>query len=157
MKKIRVLFVCSGPGVRVRIAEAFLARYERFEAHSAQFEEMEGRLPPFVLDLMEEVGITLPNSFPPTVFKRKRDKEAFDFVITLCHASKTVVCPNFRVHVDAMYKTHAQRISWMVSDFRDLKKYSPDERQSVARSIRDEIEQNIKELVETVMAEGAST
>lgn len=144
MQSTRVLFVCAGPGVRARIAEAFMAEIPGIVAASAQFENREGTIPPFITQLMDEVGARIDGTFPVSVFERYNNKEPFDYVITLCHASTKVVCPIFLVNVDKLYQEEAGRLSWSIRDFRSIQAGNPEERRAQARIIRDEIRQNVE-------------
>ena len=63
MPSVRILFVCAGPGVRARIAEAFMATVPGVEAASAQFEDREGNIPPFIKQLMNEVDVQIKPTF----------------------------------------------------------------------------------------------
>ena len=150
MKKLRVLFVCSGPGVRGRIAEAFLNQYDQFKAESAQFEDRQGNLPSLIIQLMEEVGTEISTTFPKSVFERYLDKEGYDYVITLCHAKTKVVCPVFRSNVDMMYNKKAERLSWSIQDFRQIFSLSDAERLTRAREVRDQIREEVEKFISTV-------
>ena len=150
MSKNRVLFVCAGPGVRARLAEAFLSQFEDFEVKSAQFEDIEGKVPAFIQGLMEEISTDLQIAFPKSVFERHLKKEAFDFVITLCHASAKVVCPVFRTNVDILYGKEAERLSWAIPDFRSLMAIPPDQRMDKAREIRDSIKLEVLTFVKMI-------
>lgn len=147
---IRVLFVCSGPGVRSRIAEAFLNLHDGFEANSAQFENRQGPVPPFIEALMEEIQVELSSNFPTSVFDLHRQQERYDFVITLCQASTTVVCPVFRGNIDVMYGKKAERLSWTIDDFRSVSNLSGEERWEKARVIRDQIKQEVASFAQSV-------
>ncbi len=153
MQSIRILFVCAGPGVRARIAEAFMRDLPGVEAASAQFENREGKIPPFITQLMDEVGTRIGGTFPMSVFERFRNKEPFDYVITLCHASSKVVCPIFRVNIDKLYEEEAGRLSWSIRDFRSIDAGSPEERRAQARIIRDEIRQNVETFARALAAQ----
>lgn len=146
MPDVRVLFVCAGPGVRALIAEAFMSEVTGVKAASAQFEDKGGQIPPFITELMNEVDTRIAPSFPVSVFERFANKEPFDYVITLCHASAKVICPIFRVNVDKLYKQEAARLSWSIRDFRSIPAGSPAEYKEQARLIRDEIRKNVMTL-----------
>ncbi len=139
MGKVRVLFVCAGPGVRARVAEAFLRQIDDIDVASAQFEEIEGAVPSFISSLMAEIRVDIKTELPKSVFARHLDKEAFDFVISLCHASSKLVCPVFRTNVDVLYSKKARRLSWSIPDFRSLSTVPPDQRLDKAWAIIDNI------------------
>ncbi len=137
--KIRVLFVCSGPGVRGRIAEAILkSKYSQlFETESARFDDASGYIPRFILDLMAETGINLPREFPVSVFERHKNNELFDYVITLCNSSARVVCPLFTSNVEFLYRKDAERLGWAIPDFRSIGHLEGVEKIDAARDIRE--------------------
>ncbi len=153
MEMVKVLFVCAGPGVRARIAEAYLGTVPGVEAYSAQFEDRVGRIPPFITSLMSDVPVELKPDFPVTVFERFNNKERFDYVITMCHASAKVICPVFRVNIDQLYQKEAARLSWSIRDFRSIQAGSPEERRVQARIIRDEIQQNVETFARALTAQ----
>ncbi len=152
MEKVRVLFVCSGPGVRARIAQAFVHKTapDRIEAFSAQFENRNGYIPEFIKNLVEEVGLEIIEAFPVSVFGRHKSGQVFDFVITLCHASSTLVCPIFKSNVELLYKKNAEQLSWSIQDFRSLSDLSKDERMEKAREMRDMIAEEVQSLVKMI-------
>lgn len=143
--KTRVLFVCSGPGVRGRIAEAILNyKYPQlFEAKSARFDEARGQMSPFILSLMAETNIMLPKEFPVSVFERQKNNETFDYVITLCNSSTKFECPIFKSNVDFLYKKEAQRIGWAIQDFRSIGHLPETQKMDAARAIRELIHREV--------------
>ena len=152
MQAVKVLFVCAGPGVRARIAEAFMATVPGVEAYSAQFEDRDGSIPPFIVSLMSDTSTTLAPDFPVSVFERFHNQERYDYVITLCHASAKVICPVFRVNIDKLYEKEAARLSWSIQDFRSIVAENPEQRLMRAREIRDEIHQNVKTFADALVA-----
>jgi arsenate reductase (thioredoxin) len=138
----RVLFVCTHNGARSRIAEEFARRAaaERIEPCSASLEpDTIGPLPVFV---MREVGIELPTAAPKSVFDRYQDQERFDYVITLCDPSSSEQALLFLADVDALYDETAQRLNWVIPNFRTLSG-TEDERKARARQIRDRIQAEV--------------
>ncbi len=154
MKKLRVLFVCSGPGVRALIAEAYLNKLagDTLEGVSAQFEARMGYVPEFVHKLMAEEDIQISGEFPPTVFDRHQNDEPYDYVVTLCHASTQVVCPIFRSNVKVLYRQDAEKLSWSIPDFRSLSGLTGEERVTAARLIRKLIRLEVEKLIEHAIA-----
>lgn len=149
MKKLRVLFVCSGPGVRALIAEAYLNHLagDTMEGVSAQFEARMGYVPEFVHKLMADEGLEIPREFPSTVFDRHKNDEPYDYVVTLCHASTQVVCPIFRSNVKVLYRQEAEKLSWSIPDFRSLSNLTGDERAAAAKLIRNQIKKEVNKLI----------
>src|SRR4030042_1290948 len=84
MKTLRVLFVCTYCGTRSLIAEKLTNRLApgKIEAHSSSFES--GKINPLAIAVMKEVDIDLPTDAPKSVWDRFVEKEAFDWVVTLC-------------------------------------------------------------------------
>ena len=142
MKRKRVLFVCTHHGARSRIAEEFvkLAAPGKIEAHSSCFES--GIIGPLPIAVMQEVGIDLPAKSPKPVFERHKERDVFDYVISLCHAATTEQCPIFKTNVDALYAKKAESISWSVPDFKSLSG-TEEERKAGAREIRDKIKSEV--------------
>ena len=91
MKK-RILFICTHNSARSQMAEAFLKTLfpERFEAYSAGTQP--GKLNPFVVKAMGEVGMDISGNHTKSVDEFKGDK--FDFVVTVCDQAKES-CPYF--------------------------------------------------------------
>lgn len=158
--KIRVLFVCSGPGVRGRIAEAILnfKHAQLFDAESSRFEEVVGPvIPQFISDLMAETGITLPEEFPESVFERHKNSESFDHVITLCNSSTKFECPIFKNNIEILYRKDAQRHGWSIPDFRTIGHLKGAEKKNAARAIRELIHQQVDAFVSSIIQQQLTT
>ena len=142
MKREKILFVCTYNGARSRIAEEFVKRSapDKIEAYSSCFES--GEIGPLPIEVMREVGISLPTEAPKSVFKRFKEREVFDYVITLCHEATTEQCPVFKTSVDTLYAKKAQRISLSIPDFKSLSG-TKEERKARAREIRDLIKSEV--------------
>lgn len=124
------------------IAEEFAKKLAsgKIDAYSAGFEPGTiGKLP---IAVMKEVGIDLPKEAAKSVFKRYKDKEVFDYVITLCHKATTEQCPIFMTNVDVLYAEEAKVLSWSIPDFMNLKG-TEEEKKIEARKIRDQIKENL--------------
>ncbi len=142
MKKPRVLFVCTYRGARGMIAEEFAKKLApgKIDAYSSSFEP--GTIGNLPIAVMKEVGIDLPKEAAKPVFARYKDKETFDYVITLCHKTTTEQCPVFTTNVDVLYAKKAERLSWSIPDFSSLKG-TEEEKKIEARKIRDQIKENL--------------
>jgi len=142
MERKKVLFVCTYQGARSRIAEEFIKRSasSKIEAHSSCFESE--KIGPLPIEVMREVGIDLPAEAPKSVFERYKERDVFDFVITLCHEAATEQCPIFKTSVDTLYAKKAERISWSIPDFKSLSG-TEEERKAGAREIRDKIKSEV--------------
>ena len=100
----KVLFVCIHHSARSQMAEAFLNHLagERFEAQSAGTEP--GRLNPFVVEAMREIGINISSHKTKSVRDLIRQGKVYDYVITVCDEAGAERCPVFpgggqRVHM----------------------------------------------------------
>jgi arsenate reductase len=143
MKIQRVLFVCTFSGARSLIAEKFTNQlaHGKIEAYSSSFES--GKISPLPIAVMKEIGIDLPTDAPKSVWDRYMGKEAFNYVITLCHEiSGMQQCPIFRENVDDLYSGNAKMLSWSVPPFSSLGG-SDEEKTAGARRIRDQIKHQV--------------
>jgi protein-tyrosine-phosphatase len=142
MERKKVLFVCTYHGARAIIAEEFVKQIApgKIEAYSSCFDP--GRITRLPIDVMREVGITLPSESPKSVFDRHKDREVFDYVITLCFHATTELCPIFKTSVDTIYSKEAEVISWSIPDFKSLMGTEEEKKES-ARLIRDEIKSEV--------------
>ena len=142
MERKKVLFVCTYHGARSRIAEEFAKQIapERIEAYSACFDPL--KIGPLPINVMREVGIDLPGESPKSVFERHKEKDVFDYVISLCHETSTEQCPTFKISIDALYAKKAEMFSWSIQDFKSLNG-TKEEKKAGAREIRDSIKSEV--------------
>jgi arsenate reductase len=143
MKIPRVLFVGTFNGARSLIAEKFTNQlaHGKIEAYSSSFES--GKIGPLPIAVMKEIGIDLPTDAPKSVWDRYVEKEAFDWVITLCdEISGLQQCPIFRENVDDLYAGNAKILSWSVPPFDSLSG-SKEEKTNGARKLRDQIKREV--------------
>ena len=151
---IRVLFICAGPGIRAMIAERYLGALSEggIYGFSARFEDCTFRtVPKLIQNIMEKDNLPLHQACPTSIFDRFRNKEHFDYVVSLCMAMDDHTCPVFLANVDTMYSKVAQRISWNVPDFRNLQDIPGEERIPTAIAIRDQIKSNVQALIQQVV------
>ena len=143
MKIPRVLFLSTFSGERSLIAEKLTNQlaHGKIEAYSSGIESGKmGRLP---IAVMKEIGIDLPTDAPKSVWDRYMEKEAFDWVITLCHEiSGLQQCPIFRENVDDLYAANAKILSWSIPPFSSVSG-SDEEKKAGARKIRDQIKHEV--------------
>ena len=94
MKK-RVLFICIHNSARSQMAEAWLNEHcgEEFEAESAGLEP--GKLNPYAVKAMAEVGIDISNNATRSVFDVFRASKIFAYVISVCDEASAERCPVF--------------------------------------------------------------
>ena len=148
----RVLFVCTYFGARSLIAEGFCRQLapHKIAPFCSGFEA--GKIGSKVIDLMNEVAI-VPSTKPlKTVFERHRQKEVFDYVVTLCHEVSAEECPVFQNCVDTMYSREARRIQWSIEDFYSLEGEG-EVWLKAAREIRDTIKTKVIQLIAQIERE----
>ncbi len=133
MKK-RILFICTHNSARSQIAEAFLKTLfpERFEAYSAGTQP--GKLNPFVVKAMGEVGMDISGNHTKSVDEFKGDK--FDFVVTVCDQAKEA-CPYFPGAKDYLHR-----------NFEDPSMFTGSEEEIIekVRQVRDNIKEWVVEM-----------
>jgi arsenate reductase (thioredoxin) len=93
MKKVKVLFLCTGNSARSQMAEAFLREYagDRFEVFSAGLEPQ--GINPFARKVMEEIGLDLSGQHSKGV-RQFLGHGHFGYVITVCAQAESQ-CPIF--------------------------------------------------------------
>jgi len=92
MKKIKVLFICTGNSARSQIAEGLINNFygDKFEAFSAGTKP--SRINRYAIKVMEEIGIDISKKMSNSISEFNNVK--FDIVITVCDNAKKV-CPFF--------------------------------------------------------------
>lgn len=139
MEKKKVLFVCVHNSARSQMAEAFLNRIgkEYFEAESAGIEP--GKINPFVVEVMKEIGYDLSHNKTKSVFELHKAGRSYDYVITVCDPEAAERCP--------LFLGTQQKLHW---GFRDPSSFqgSDEEKRVFTRRIRDEIQKAVEDFVE---------
>jgi arsenate reductase len=133
MKK-KVLFVCIHNSARSQMAEAFLNAIcpAHFEAHSAGLEP--GKLNPFVVEAMQEIGIDISGNATKSVFDMFRGGNLFAYVVAVCDGASAERCP--------VFPGVSQKIHWSFPDPSALTG-TREERMKGVREIRDTIRERI--------------
>jgi arsenate reductase (thioredoxin) len=120
------------------MAEAFLNYYgkEKFEAESAGIEK--GKLNPFVVEAMQEVGIDISQNQTKEVFDLLKEGRVYDAVITVCEKEAAERCPVFPAMI--------RRIEW---SFPDPSKFSGTREEILlqVRNVRDEIKDKVNQFI----------
>lgn len=134
----KVLFLCVHNSARSQMAEAFLKKYapDRFEAESAGLEP--GKLNPFVVLAMAEVGIDISKNRTKSAFELYKAGRAFQVVVTVCSKEAAERCP--------VYPGLVERHHWPFDDPSAMKG-SDDEVMAGVRRVRDQIEAAVKEFI----------
>jgi len=137
MKK--VLFLCVHNSARSQMGEAFLKKYGegRFEVESAGIEP--GKLNPYVVRAMGEVGIDISANATKSVFHLQKAGRSYDFVITVCSPEAAERCP--------MFPGRSEKIHWPFPDPSAMK--GTDE--EIMRGVRE-----VRELIEAAVREFAA-
>ena len=126
----RVLFLCVHNSARSQMAEAFLKEFggHLFDAESAGLEP--GKLNPFVLRAMAEIGIDLSGKATKSVFDLHRAGRSYDVVVTVCSKEAAERCP--------IFPGRSEKLHWPFDDPSSFKG-SDDEVMRSVRRVRDEI------------------
>ena len=134
----KVLFLCVHNSARSQMAEAFLKRLagDRFMAESAGLEP--GRLNPFVVRAMAEVGIDIFGNPTKSVFDLFKAGKVYQAVITVCSKEAAERCPVFPGLSERHHWPFADPSSFTGSD---------EEIMVQVRAVRDEIEAAVKAFI----------
>lgn len=134
----RVLFLCTSNSARSQMAEAFLRKYggEQFEAFSAGLEPK--NIHPLAIQVMQEIGVDISGQTAKGI-EIYLGKMFFHYLITVCDDAEKN-CPTFWPGVN-------QRLHW---SFEDPAAFEGTEEEKLEkfRTIRDQIEQRIKDWLE---------
>jgi len=121
------------------MAEAFLNQFGngKFKGESAGIEK--GKLNPYVIRAMQEVGIDISNNETKEVFDLFRQGSLYQAVITVCEKEAAERCPIFPGMV--------KRIAW---SFPDPSKFTGTDEEILAkvRVVRDEIKEKVIQFIE---------
>ena len=133
-KKI-VLFVCLHNSARSQMAEAFLNQFGGglFHAESAGLEP--GKMNPFVVDVMKEIGIDLSGKATNSAFEFFKEGRTYDWVITVCDESSGERCP--------IFPGRTVRLHWSFDDPSSFKGADESIR-AKTRKVRDDIKARIE-------------
>ena len=134
----KVLFLCVHNSARSQMAEAFLKEYasDSFEADSAGLEP--GKLNPYVVRAMAEVGIDISQNQTKSAFELYKAGRAFQVVVTVCSKEAAERCP--------VYPGLVERHHWPFDDPSAMKG-SDEEIMAGVRRVRDQIEAAVKEFI----------
>lgn len=134
----KVLFLCVHNSARSQMAEAFLKKYasDSFEADSAGLEP--GKLNPYVVRAMAEVGIDISQNRTKSAFELYKAGRAFQVVVTVCSKEAAERCP--------VYPGLVERHHWPFDDPSAMKG-SDEEIMAGVRRVRDQIEAAVKEFI----------
>lgn len=130
----KVLFLCVHNSARSQMAEAFLKQYggDRFEASSAGLEP--GKLNPFVIRAMAEVGIDISGNETKSVFDLHAARKVFQVVVTVCSKEAAERCP--------IFPGLSEKIHWPFDDPSSMKG-SDEEIMTGVRRVRDQIKEAV--------------
>jgi arsenate reductase len=133
-----ILFVCIHNSARSQMAEAFLKQTGngKFVAESAGIEK--GKLNPYVVRAMHEVGIDISKNETKEVFDLFKQGRLYQVVITVCEKEAAERCPIFPGRI--------KRIAW---SFPDPSKFTGTDEKIMekVRIVRDEIKERVTEFI----------
>jgi len=134
----KVLFLCVHNSARSQMAAAFLKSIagDRFEAESAGLEP--GRLNPFVVRAMAEIGIDISRNPTRSVFDLAAAGKRFDYVITVCSKEAAERCP--------IFPGKAEKLHWPFDDPSSFKG-TDEEIMEKVHAVRDGIEEAVMRFV----------
>ena len=136
---IRILVICTGNTCRSQMAEGFLKSFgHEMDVYSAGT-MAEGKVNPFAVKVMAEMGIDISTQQPESVDKYA--DQAFDYVITVCDGAKES-CPVFTGDVK-----HRLHIGF---DDPAAARGTEEEVIPVYRRVRDEIREEFKDLYQKI-------
>jgi arsenate reductase len=134
----RALFLCVHNSARSQMAAAFLEKHggDRFEAESAGLEP--GRLNPYVVRAMAELGIDISGNLTKSVFDLAKEGRSYDVVVTVCSKEAAERCP--------IFPGRHERLHWPFEDPAAFEG-SDEEIMARVRRLRDEIERAVMNFV----------
>jgi len=132
----KVLFLCVHNSARSQMAEAFLKKHGegRFDAESAGLEP--GRLNPYVVRAMAEVGIDISGNPTRSVFDLYKSGKLFHVVVTVCSKEAAERCP--------LFPGLAEKLHWPFPDPSTFEG-TDEEIMERVREVRDMIEKAVKD------------
>lgn len=134
----KVLFLCVHNSGRSQMAEAFLKKYAggRFEAESAGLEP--GKLNPYVVRAMAEVGIDISRNATKGVWDLFQAGKVYQVVVAVCSKEAAERCP--------IFPGLSEKLHWPFDDPAALEG-SDDQIMEGTRRIRDRIEAAVKDFI----------
>ena len=141
---MKILILCTGNSARSQMAQGFLQSFDlNLEVRSAGTEPA-SRVNPKAVEAMKETGIDISDHTPTMVDQYLNDQ--WDYVITVCdHANET--CPAFLGQVrHRLHMGFEDPAAATGTDEEILNKF---------REVRDQIEQEFKQLYETRMQQAS--
>jgi len=134
----KVLFLCVHNSARSQMAEAFLKKYagDHFDVESAGLEP--GKLNPYVVRAMAEVGIDISKNPVKDVFELFKAGRVFQVVVSVCSKEAAERCP--------IFPGLSKKLHWPFDDPSSFKG-SDDQIMEQTRRVRDQIEVAIKDFV----------
>lgn len=132
----KALFLCVHNSARSQMAEAFLKveAGDRFDAESAGLEP--GRLNPYVVRSMAELGIDISGNPTKSVFDLRAAGRTYDVVVTVCSKEAAERCPVFPGKVERHHWPFDDPSTFVGSD---------EEIMARVRKVRDEIRAAVRD------------
>lgn len=134
----KVLFLCVHNSSRSQMAEAFLKKYagDRFEVESAGLEA--GKLNPYVVRAMGEVGIDISQNKTKSVVDLFHAGRVFQVVVTVCSKEAAEQCP--------IFPGVSEKLHWPFPDPASLRG-TEEEVMAGVRDVRGKIEDAVKDFI----------
>jgi arsenate reductase len=134
----KVLFLCVHNSARSQMAEAFLKKYagDHFDVESAGLEP--GKLNPFVVRAMAEVGIDISGNPTKDVFEFFKAGRVFQVVVSVCSKEAADRCP--------IFPGLSKKLHWPFDDPSAFKG-TEDQIMEQTRRVRDQIESAVKDFI----------
>ena len=135
---MKILILCTGNSARSQMAQGFLQSFDPNLTVRSAGTEPADRVNPNAIEAMKEAGVDISTQYPKMVDQYLDDQ--WDYVITVCdHANET--CPAFLGKVDHRLHMGFEDPAATNGTQEDiLNKF---------REVRDQIEQEFKQLYET--------
>lgn len=131
---VKVLFVCIHNSARSQMAEAFVNTSAEGRVFAQSAGLTPGRLNPFVVAAMAEVGIDISGKTTKGVSEFLDRKDIFDYVVTVCDEASAERCP--------IFPGKAQKLHWGFEDPSSITG-TDEEKMTRTRVIRDQIRSKV--------------
>jgi arsenate reductase len=136
MEKKNVLFVCIHNSARSQMAEAFVNQMCGAEVHAQSAGIEPGKLNPFVVEAMREIGMDISANRTKSVADMLKSGQSFAYVITVCDETSAERCP--------VFPGATTRLHWGFADPSSFQG-SSGEKLAFTRNVRDAIKARVEQ------------
>ena len=146
MRKLNVLFLCTGNSARSQMAEAFLRHYapDAFGAYSAGLEPK--GMNPFTVKVMNEKGVSVEGQYSKSL-REYLGRQLFAYMVTVC-ADAEEKCPSVWPGVQ-------HRLHWQFDD-PAAEQGTDEQKLAKFREVRDLIDARIQKFITEVSEKDAA-